>query len=197
MPRVRRIPAFASLLLAAAAVLGDARAARADTVADLVERYRSVAGRRDDVAYEAQRQALDALADLASEPARRAIRRLIDEERAGREQAVDRRRLVILLSALARHGGPEEIDAVVRIVESERDAFVTGSLSRIVAAAREPAARAHVRGPALARATPPVKAQIARALGAMCDREAVVALLSVLREGDVEVRAEALFALGE
>lgn len=172
--------------------------AGADPLDDLVSRYRSVSGRHDDVAYATQRQALEDIADYRTDAARRRIKELISEEGTeGKGRSLDRRRVVLLLSALVRSGAAEEIDAAIRIAESLRDEFVLTSLSRAFASVKDPAGKAHLRGPALSRATPDVKAQIARALGALGDTEAVVPLLAALREGDVGVRAEALSALGE
>lgn len=188
---------LAALLVVAATSVAGAGPAAADAVDDLVERYRAVAGRHDDEAYASQRASLFALADVATPAARRALERLVAAERGAPGGVSDRRRLLLLLAALVRHGGPAEVDFAVRTVEAERDPFLVSSLARVLGEAQEPEARAHLRGPALARAVPAVKAQVARALGAQGDPEAVVALLAVLREDDVDVRVEALLALGE
>ena len=186
------------------ATLGAAlRPATADAVRDLVDRYRATTGRRDDLAYAEQEAALTALADLQTPAAQRAVRGLLDAGRnggpggGGPGGASDRRRLVLLLAAFVRHGAPEDLDAVLRIVEHERDPALVAALPRVLAAIRVPATREHLRGAAFRRAVPAVKARLARALGASGDRDATLALATALADPDFEVRAEALFALGE
>jgi HEAT repeat protein len=176
--------------------LAGATAFGADQVKSLVDRYRSLLGRYDDMAYESQREAAEGLADVGTDPARAALRGLLDEERS-RGRGVDRRRLVVLLSALVRSGGAAEVEEAIKVVESERDAFLSSSLARILASAKDPAAQEWLRGPGLRKTTPPVRAQVARALGAMADPEAVVPLLAALREDDMILRSEVLLALGE
>ena len=193
-PRRRALAWAAILVLGFAGVAG--RAVASDGVRQQVDRYRSLLGRYDDSAYQGQREAADALADLGNDPARDALRSLIAEER-GRGRALDRRRMVILLSALVRGGGPTEVEEAIKSVESERDAYLTTSLARILASAKDEEAREWLRGPGLRKTTPPVRAQVARALGAMADPASVVPLLGALREDDLSMRAEVLLALGE
>ena len=201
------LPALLGASFVVLGALGAPRTASADAVDDLVDRYHAVSGRHDDATYAAQRTAVETLADLRTDRARKAIRSLLAEERgggpkeggAGRGVAsgTDVRRVIFLLQALVRGGGPAELDEAIRVAEADRDGVVTASLAHILAATTDEAGRAHLRGPLLVRTTPPVKAQVARALGAMADKEAVVPLLAALREDVLEVRAEALFALGE
>ncbi len=181
------------------ATLGAAlRPATADVVSDLVDRYRATTGRRDDRAYADQEAALTALADLRTPAAQRAVRGLLDAGRHGGPGGTsDRRRLVLLLAAFVRHGAPEDLDAVLRIVEQERDPALVAALPRVVAGIRAPTTLEHLRGAAFRRAVPALKARLARALGASGDREAALALVTALADPDFDVRAEALFALGE
>src|SRR5262245_15709184 len=183
-PRPPRIGRLLGALLLSVGLAGGATVALAkDGVRDLVDKYRSTLGRFDDPAYETQREAADALAEVGTEPARGALKDLIDEEK-GRGKGLDRRRLVILLSALVKAGGPAEVEEAIRIVEAERDSFLSTSLARVLASAKDPGAQEWLRGPGLRKTTPPVRAQVARALGAMADPEAVVPLLAALREDD-------------
>jgi HEAT repeat protein len=194
---LRRLGLLLQAFLVAAVAFGAVRpAVAADAVRQQVDWYKALQGRFDDMAYEGQREAADALADLGSDPARGALRSLITEER-GRGRAVDRRRMVILLSALVRGGGPAEAEEAIRVVETEHDAFLSTSLARILASTKDEATREWLRGPGLRKTTPPVRAQVARALGSMADPAAVVPLLAALREDDLELRAEVLLALGE
>ena len=181
--------------LAAAALVAvglGGRPARADVVGDLVDRYRAVGGRHDDPAYQVQREALEQLADLQTPAGKKAIRGLLDDERRG-----DRRRLVLILTALVRRGSPDDVDLAIHEAEVSRDASVIGALPRILAAAQAEDARAYLRGGALAKASPAVKPQLVRALGAAGGKPAVAALLDVLRDDDVVIRSEALLALAE
>jgi HEAT repeat protein len=188
---VRCLLALAALLASPAA--GFASPDRpSDVIEALVERYRSVEGRFDDHGYETARITLEQLADLGSEEARRTLRDLAAELKHG-----DRRRLGIALTALVRQGGPTEIDFAIKVAESTRDDSVVDALPHYLAAARRPEGVRHLRGPVLSTATPAVKARVARALGLMGDREAVVPLLAMLREEDVRVRAEVLMAIAD
>lgn len=193
-PALRRLGLLLGALVALAA---DVRPAAADGVRELVDRYRSTLGRRDDTAYAAQEAALVALADLKTPESARAVRSLLDEHRRGRGGPPDARRLSTLLAAFVRQGGPEELDAALKIVEGERDAALVAALPRIVSGIARPDTQEHLRGPAFRRAVPGMKAMLARALGGMGDREAALALATALSDADFTVRAEALFALGE
>jgi hypothetical protein len=96
-----------------------------------------------------------------------------------------------------RYGSPADLDAAIALVEGSRDARLLDLLDRVVASALEPATRAHARNEALPRAVPSVKAQIARALGAMGDTQAVIPLIAVLNEPNLVVKVEAIGALGQ
>jgi HEAT repeat protein len=183
----RLVPAFLAAL-----VLAAARPAYADVVSELLERYRAVDGRHDDPAYQLQRETLEQIADVGTPAAKKALRSLLDDERRG-----DRRRLILILTAIVRRGGPDEIDLAIKEAEVARDAAVLGALPRILAAAQAPDARDYVRGPALARASPAVKPQVVRALGATGDKASTPALLATLRDDDLLLRSEALLALAE
>ena len=182
---------LAAFLALAASALAAAPAS-ADVVDDLVARYRSVGGRHDDSAHQFQRETLEQIADLQTPASRKALRSLVDDERRG-----DRKRLVLILAALVRRGSPDDVDLAIREAEISRDAAVIGALPRILAAAQAEDTRAYLRGPALAKASPLVKPQLVRALGASGGKPAVAALLDVLRADDVLLRSEALLALAE
>jgi hypothetical protein len=176
------------------AIVGAAFAGLATAEEDLLalaREYESLLTDRTEPGYGRKEEILDGIADLASPAARRVLDSLL--ERYG---AADRRGASQILAASVRRGGPREVDAAIAWVESRRDALLLGMLSRILAAAREPDARAHLRGDGLARAAPPVKAQAARALGLLRDAEAVAPLLLLLKEPDPRVKSEAMEALG-
>jgi hypothetical protein len=134
---MRRPRPLLVLVLAALAIGGAAGTASAGPIEDLLARYRSVAGRHDDAGYEVQREALDQIADLRTEAARKALRGVYAEEKNG-----DRRRVVLILAALVRQGGPEEVDFAVRAAEASRDPVLVESLARVFAAARREEAKA-------------------------------------------------------
>ncbi len=185
------VPRSLLLLLLGAGILCPGVRADSPDLPALVAAYQSLAPRTDDEGYAAQERALEAISDLRSGAAQAALERLLAELGGG-----DRRRAVLLLKARVRHGSPADLDAAVDWVERARDPRLLELLDRIVAAAREPATLRHLRGDALRRAVPPVKAQLARALGGLGDAEATVPLLTLLREESVLVRAEAALALG-
>jgi HEAT repeat protein len=184
--------ALARGLLALAVLALAARTAAAGPLEDLVERWRSVSGRQDDAGHEVQREALEKIADLETDASRRALKSLHAEAKGG-----DARRTALVLAAIVRRGGPAEVDYVVKAAEASRDPALVAGLARVLAGARRPDARAHLRGEALQRASPPFRAQIARAFGAMGDPEAAMSLIVLLRDEDLGVRTEALLALGE
>ena len=191
LARTRIAVAGLAALFTVLAAAGGAKTARGDAVADLLLRYRSVEGRHDDPAYEVQREALDQMADLGTDAAKRALRSLLPTTRNS-----DRRRTALILSALVRQGGPAEIDEAIDAAAGARDPVILAALPRILSSARRADAIAHLRDTALAKSAPAIKAQIARALGGMGDKAAVVPLLAVLRDDEPRVRAEALIALG-
>jgi hypothetical protein len=104
---------------------------------------------------------------------------------------------VLLLSAIARRGGPAELDLAVRETEQARDASVLAALPRVLASAQSADARAHLRGALLAKVSPTVRPYVVRALGLAGDREATPALLGALRDDDLLLRSEALLALAQ
>jgi HEAT repeat protein len=180
-------------LLARAATLpahADGPAAAPDVV-KLVTAYRSVAGLRDDAGYAAQRTIATSLSDLARTDAQKALRTLLEEQGAG-----DRRRAAILLAAWVRRGSPTDLDQAILWVERTHDPRLLGQLHTVVGDVLDPTTRKHLREEALARATPLVKAELARGLGGLGDPESVVPLLALLGESHLGVRLEALGALG-
>jgi hypothetical protein len=171
------------------------RAACADANTDLAAleiAYGAASGRADDEGYAAQRTLAEKISDLRSPDAQRALNRQLARAGAG-----DRRRAAILLAAIVRHGSPKDLDTVILWIETTRDPRLIDLLDRVVASALEPETRAHLRNEALPRAVPGVKAQLARALGAMGDAEAVMPLIAVLKEPNLVVRVETAGALGQ
>jgi HEAT repeat protein len=190
---VRPLPAFAALVLGALAVASAAAPAGArDATDDLLLRYRSVQGRRDDAGYAEQRAALEALADLDTDDARKTLRGLLPDARA------DRRGHAILLEAIVKRGGPEEMDLALREVDRAGDPALQGALARVLGRALRPEARAHLRSVVLLRSPPPVQVQAARALASMDDPDAADALLALAgATEDPVVRAEAIVGIGD
>jgi HEAT repeat protein len=192
---VRRLVAPLALLLGLLpSVFGAAPWSRADgpdPLVPLLAAYEGLAGRRDDQAYAAQTVIVERMADLATADARAALKKLLETHGPS-----DRRTAVILLSGLVRRGGPVDLDAAVTWVERRRDAHLLGQLSRVASAAQEPATRTHLYDEALPRAVPAVKAQLARAVGALGEAAGVGPLLALLSEPHVVVKVEALGALG-
>jgi HEAT repeat protein len=188
MRRASLLPVLACALLG---VLGRDAAVAGEDLAKMRLEFEALTGGRDEKAYDAQRAVLERIADLRTAEARRELALLL--ERHGR---ADRRRAILVLSAIARRGGPEDVDEAIAWVERTRDPLLTELLDRVVAAALEPATREHLRSTALRRATPPIKGLLARGLGATGDRANTVPLLLLLKEPDVRVRVEALGALG-
>lgn len=186
--------AFATLALAPGPARrcegGDAR------LSELVDRYKATLGRHDDVAYASGRESVDAIADLDTPEARRALRALAVTER-DRDLGCDGRREALLLGALVRRGGAAEFDFAIQTVEGSKCRGLDAALPRILASAVAATSRAHLRGVVLVRGTAAVRMAAARALGAVGDREAVLPLVAALREDDLLLRAEVLFALGE
>lgn len=163
---------------------------------DLVRRWRATGGRHDDLAYASERAALEALADLDTEAARKALAELVRETGSG-PAGQDVRRMLVVLAAFVRRGGPAEMDEAIRAAERAREPYAVAALARVLAGALRADAREHLRSTVLLRGPPVVRAQAARALGAMGDKASVVPLLLALRDEDVVLRTEALFALGE
>jgi len=159
---------------------GGARAARADDVDDLVRRWRATGGRHDDLAYASERAALEALADLDTEAARKALAELVRETGSG-PAGQDVRRMLVVLAAFVRRGGPAEMDEAIRAAERAREPYAVAALARVLAGALRADAREHLRSTVLLRGPPVVRAQAARALGAMGDKASVVPLLLALR----------------
>ncbi len=206
MPRAPLLVRTAALRVLAAAlalatVLGAARPvprceAGDPRLGELVDRYKAALGRHDDVAHESGRETANAIADLDTPDARRALRSLAVSER-DLEAGCDGQRLALLLAALVRRGGATEFDFAIQTVEASKCRGLDAALPRILGAAVAATSRAYVRDVVLVRGTPAVRTAAARALGAVGDREAVLPLVAVLRENDLFLRAEALFALGQ
>lgn len=188
---LRRTAARLALVAAALAAAPVAQADEHDPLVPLLAAYEGLAGQREEKAYAAQAVIVERMADLRTADGRAALRRLLETHGPG-----DRRTAVILLSGLVRRGGPADLDAAIAWVEKRRDAHLLGQLAHVAAAAQEPATRGHLRDDALARAVPAVKAQLARAVGALGEAAGVGPLLALLSEPHVVVKVEALGALG-
>ncbi len=176
-------------LAVALALAGGARAAED---LDLLEQeFGVVAKRSDERGVARQAELLRQIADVSTPQARKTLERLRD-----RWAADDWRRAGMILSALLRHAGPKDVDDAIRWVEKQRDPLVMQQLGDALGATESPTARTYLRGDALARSTPPVRAQIVRALGLLADAPALPVLLRLAAEGDPEIRTEALHAVG-
>lgn len=182
------------MALATPCVAGDGRA-NGQQLSELLDKYKSMLGRHDDVAYTFERETLEAVADLDTPEARRSLRQLANFEHG--PNGGDARRMAIVLSALVRRGDGPAVDFAIEAVETWRGPGLGGALPRILGAAVAPVARAYVRDTVLKKGTIVVRAAAARALGAVGDRDAVLPLLATLREDDVLLRAEIIWALGE
>lgn len=185
MPSLRFLfPLLGLLLLLAPPV-------RADELDRLEQEFEVRARRSDERGYEEQREILLAIADLETPQARKALEKIRDDwaERSWR-------RAGLVLEALVRHAGPKDVDRAIRWAEKSRDPLVVELLGDALGKTRSPTAVKYLWSDALRRATPPVKAQIARALGELKIAAAVPELLRVVQEKDVRARVEALLAVG-
>lgn len=180
-------------LLSAATILcaGFVAWAAEKSLRELVVDYESHLVRRDEQAYDGQREVLGKIAARRSDEARKTLQRLLD-----RYGAADRRRASLLLGAQVRYGSPRQLDRAIDWVERRKDPLLVDLLHRILGEARLPGTRAHLREGALRAATPRVKAQIVRALGDSGEQAAVGPLLELVREPHRLVRVETLEALG-
>ncbi|MDJ0521604.1 MAG: HEAT repeat domain-containing protein [Planctomycetota bacterium] len=162
------------------------------SVPALVKQYEGLlVGRADELGYQEQREVLGRLAALRSQEARMALARLRDLY-----GPADRRRSALILGALVRYGAPRDLDAAIDWVEGRKDPLLLDLLHQVVAEARLPNTRAHLRDVALRSATPRVKAQIVQGLAGAQDTAAVAPLLRLVREPHLLVRVETLIALG-
>ena len=167
-------------------------ASRAETLADLERAFVAALPGTTDEARAERRRVLRAIADLDVPMAQMALRDLLVRYGGGG----DRGRSLDILSALVRRGPSSDLDHAIRWVERARDPLLLESLSRVLAQAKRPETRTHLQEGALRRATPAVKAQIVRALGALGERDAAIALLPLLRQDNLRIRVETMGALG-
>lgn len=188
LPRLLLFFALLACALSAPPVRADAE----DDLEDLLDEWEIVVRRKDERGWEEQRRVLDKIADVGTKQSKHALKRLRDQSGRG-----DWRRTRLVLAAMARHASPREVDGLIRWVEVGKDVFLLESLGEVLAQVRAPATIRHLCGKGLKKATPVVKAQIARALGMRGDKEAVPALLLLLKERFVRVRVEALDALAK
>src|SRR5436190_23174217 len=98
---MKRLAILAAFL---AVLAGLARAAGADALADLVEKYKATTGRTDDFGFETQRTALNAIADLGTDASRSALRSILNGLRSG-----ERRSLMLVLAAIVKKGVPQDL----------------------------------------------------------------------------------------
>ena len=184
----RLAPVFLCGLMALWALPG--RADAEDDLKDLLDDWGIDVRRKDEPGWERQRITLEKIADLQTQQSKRALMKLREESGRG-----DWRRARLILAAMARHASAKEVDELVRWVEKGKDVFLLEDLGEILAGVQVPATLEHLRGKGLKKASPMVKAQIARALGMQSDNEAVPALLLLLKQKFVRVRVEAVEAL--
>ena len=180
------------LIVLAFALLPTTVRAAPTTMQDLVRQFHATTSLHPDERYAAQRTILEQVADRKSNEARDTLRQLLDTH-----GAADRRQAVELLGALVRNGSSVEVDHMVRWVERSRDPFLVELMPAILARIRTAATWRFVRGPLLQKATPTVKAQVARALGERTDPASVMPLMKLLQGSPLRVRVESLLALGK
>jgi HEAT repeat protein len=171
---------------------GGEETARVATLADLERAFVAALPGSSDEARAERRRILRAIADLDVPMAQMSLRDLLVRHGGGS----DRGRSLDILSALVRRGPAADVDHAIRWVERTRDPLLIESLSRVLAEAKRPATRTHLQEGALRRATPAIKAQIVRALGALGEPDAAFALLPLLREDNLRIRVETMGALG-
>lgn len=161
-------------------------------LARLEQEYAAALIRHDARAYAEQRRILAEIADLDVPAAQLALRDLLRTHGG----SGDRIRTLALLRAVVRRGHPEDIDEVIRYVERTHDPLLVASLAEVLAATQRDSARRHLRGKALKRATPAVRAQILPAIAMIGEPEASLAVLPHLKSEHLQVRIEAIGALG-
>lgn len=142
--------------------------------------------------YDAQRRALEAISDIGGKEAQARLGELLLRHGPGSPM-----RAVQLLGALVRHGGPDDIDRVVKWVEDRRDDLLLAMLPVILERALEPAAGRHLREDLVRRTVPAVRAEVLRALGRRKDADAWSVLLRHLSDSTLDVRLAALEAIGD
>ncbi len=162
-----------------------------ESLQDLVTAYEGHLILRNEGAYAKQRDALERIVSRRTDDARKVLMKLLKQY-----GGIDRRRTELLLGAWIRYGTPTDLDRVIDYVEGRKDPLEFDLLHRILGEATRPATLAHLRDGALRSATPRVKAQIVRALGASRDEANVAPLLKLVREENLLVRIETLEALG-
>ncbi|MDJ0974567.1 MAG: HEAT repeat domain-containing protein [Planctomycetota bacterium] len=161
-------------------------------LARLERDFASALARHDARAYAEQRRILSEIADLDSPAAQLALRDLLSTHGS----TGDRIRTLNLLRAVARRGHPEDLDEVIRYVERAHDPLLVASLAEVLAATQRESAQKHLMGKALKRATPLVRAQILPALGMIGRKDTSLAIIPHLKSDHLEVRIEAIGALG-
>lgn len=187
-PDARLLVLLASLTAAAGLF---APAARAETLPDLVKEYESWLASQEERAYVEQRNVLERIADQSTPASQAALRGFLNLH-----GQADRRRASLILAALLRRGEPQDLDHAVRWVERSRDELLREALPETLLAPMLPSTRAHLRDSILRASTPPIKAQVIRALGMRGDPGDALALVPLLREENLDVRTATFEALG-
>ncbi len=192
--------AFLALFL----LVGLTTAGHTDELDVLWRQFDDAYGRVDEEALAEQADILLRIADVDTPRARKKLLKLRKEWPDDLEHHQSRmkwRREAMVLAALARHGGPKEIDEVLRYTEKAKPKrgppLLLWRLADVLAQVQREATRDHLRGKALKRATPDIRIQIIRSFGLTKDAAAVPALIKLLGEWHIETRLEAILALGE
>ncbi|MEZ6009002.1 MAG: HEAT repeat domain-containing protein [Planctomycetota bacterium] len=158
----------------------------------LTARYEAIASDNRPEGYQMQRRALEAIADLKTDAARGRLQELLLRHGPGSPM-----RAVQLLGALARRGGPDDIDRVIKWIEDRRDELLLAMLPVILERALEPSAGRHLREDVVRRVVPAVRAEVLRALGRRKDADAWSVLLRHLSDPVLDVRLAALEGIGD
>lgn len=152
--------------------------------------WQALAGRSDDAGHAAQRE-LAQQAAAGGEATRALLWEWLAAAGAGQ-----RAQALILMAALAQEGSPADLERVLQHVEHAQDARLAQRLDGVVAGARQPATRRHLREVLLPRAAPALRGALARAVGAQRDPEGLAPLLALLGAPLPDVRLDAVDALG-
>lgn len=189
------VTSLARPLLLLVLILGIALpATAAESLMDLIEAYEASvlpAAERSEAGYQAQEDALEAIAVLKTEQARAGLMRLLIKYGEG-----DYRQSALILGALVRYGDPEAVRMAISWVEDRRDPVMMDRLHTVLAEIEVPTTLRYVRESLLRGSTPAVKIQILRAFATRKDPTVLPTLLGMTREDNPSVRIEAIESLG-
>ena len=166
----------------------------ADGLTDLVRDYEAAVpqpDQRSEAGYQAQEDALEAIAVLKTADARSALRRLL-----GQYGSAHYRQAALILAALVRYGDGTAVDDAIDWIEDRRDPLMMDQMHTILAEIEVPATLRYLREQALRGATPIVKVQILRAFATRKDLTVLPTLMAMTRESKPMVRLEAIESLG-